>query len=134
MGRPIAVLVLLDTHAFLWWIADSERLSSAAREVIADESNDIVVSAASAWEISTKFRIGKLPGCEAVAVDVPGHIAGQGFVKLAIGVADAERAGRLPGPHRDPFDRMLAAQALAREFPVVSVDPVFDGFGVIRVW
>ena len=85
-------------------------------------------------EIATKFRIGKLPGCEAVAVDVAGHIAGQGFEELAIGVADAERAGRLLGPHRDPFDRMLAAQALARDFPVVSVDPVFDRFGVIRLW
>ena len=126
--------VLLDTHAFLWWIADSGRLSAPARTVIADELNDIVVSAASAWEIATKFRIGKLPGCEAVAADVAGHIEGQGFVELKIGVADAERAGRLPGPHRDPFDRMLAAQALARELPVVSVDPVFDRFGVARLW
>ena len=128
------MLVLLDTHAFLWWIADSGRLSGPAREVIADELNDIVVSAASAWEIATKFRIGKLPGCEAVAINVAGYIAGQGFEELAIRVADAERAGRLPGPHRDPFDRMLAAQALVREFPVVSVDPVFDRFGVTRVW
>ena len=134
MGGRVAVRVLLDTHAFLWWIADSERLSGPARSAIADRSNDIVVSAASAWEIATKFRIGKLPGCEAVAVDVAGHIAGQGFEALAVGVADAERAGRLPGPHRDPFDRMLAAQALAREFPVVSVDPVFDGLGVVRLW
>ena len=126
--------VLLDTHAFLWWLADSGRLSGAARELIADELNDILVSAASAWEIATKFRIGKLPGCEAVAVDVAGHIAGQGFVELAIDVADAERAGRLPGPHRDPFDRMLAAQSLARDVPIVSVDPVLDGFGVSRVW
>lgn len=126
--------VLLDTHAFLWWIADSDRLSGQARSMIADEVNDIVVSAVSAWEIATKFRIGKLPGCEALALDVSGHITGQGFTELEISVADAERAGRLPGPHRDPFDRMLAAQALKREFPVVSVDPVFDGFGVIRLW
>ena len=134
MGGAVALPVLLDTHAFLWWIADSERLSGSARSVIADESNDIVVSAASAWEIATKFRIGKLPGCEAVALDVSGHIAAQGFAELEIGVADAARAGRLPGPHRDPFDRMLAAQALVREFPVVSVDPVFDRFGVMRLW
>ncbi len=134
MGRSIAVPVLLDTHAFLWWIADSRRLSDAGQEVIGDESNDIVVSAASAWEIASKFRLGKLPGCEAVAVDIAGHIAGQGFMELAIGVADAERAGRLPGPHRDPFDRMLAAQALVHGFPIVSIDPVFDGFGVSRVW
>ncbi|MDE0056958.1 MAG: type II toxin-antitoxin system VapC family toxin [Defluviicoccus sp.] len=125
---------LLDTHAFLWWIADSARLSGTARDLIADESNDILVSAASAWEIATKFRIGKLPGCEAVAGDIAGHIAAQGFAELQIGVADAERAGRLPGRHRDPFDRMLAAQALARALPVVSVDPVFDGLGAIRVW
>ena len=93
-----------------------------------------MVSAASAWEIATRFRIGKLPGCEAIALDVAGHIAGQGFVELGIGVADAERAGRLPGPHLDPLDRELAAQALVRDLPVVSVDPVFDGFGVRRVW
>ena len=134
MGGAVALPVLLDTHAFLWWIADSERLSGSARSVIADELNDIVVSAASAWEIATKFRVGKLPGCEAVALDVSGHIAAQGFAELEIGVADAGRAGRLPGPHRDPFDRMLAAQSLVREFPVVSVDPVFDRFGVMCLW
>ena len=126
--------VLLDTHAFLWWIADSDRLSGPARSMIADEANDIVVSAASAWEIATKFRIGRLPGCEALSLAVSGHITEQGFTELEISVADAERAGRLPGPHRDPFDRMLAAQALKREFPVVSIDSVFDGFGVIRLW
>lgn len=125
---------LLDTHAFLWWVADSKRLSATAHRVIADESNDIVLSAASAWEISTKFRLGKLPGGEAVAVDMSGHIAGQGFEELAIGVADAERAGRLPGHHRDPFDRMLIAQALARGLAVVSVDAVFDRYGVSRLW
>lgn len=128
------MLVLLDTHAFLWWIADSGRLSAQARGKIADEANNVAVSAASAWEIATKFRIGKLPGCEVVAVDVAGHIRGQGFEELSISVADAERAGRLPGPHRDPFDRMLAAQALARDLPVISVDTVFDSFGVTRLW
>ena len=125
---------LLDTHAFLWWIADSGRLSGTARGVIADESNDIEVSAASAWEIATKFRLGKLPGGEAVAADIAGRIAAQGFKELAIGVADAERAGRLPGPHRDPFDRMLIAQALARDLAVVSIDAVFDRYGVNRLW
>ena len=126
--------VLLDTHAFLWWIAHSGRLSAVVRQMIADEANDIIVSAASAWEITTKYRIGRLPGAEPVALDVAGAISAQGFRHLPISVVDAERAGRLPGPHRDPFDRMLAAQALRREFPVVSVDPVFNGFGVIRLW
>ncbi|MCY3878962.1 MAG: type II toxin-antitoxin system VapC family toxin [Rhodobacteraceae bacterium] len=134
MGRAVALIALLDTHAFLWWIADSERLSGPARGVIADETNNILVSAASAWEITTKFRIGKLPDCKAVALNFSGHIATQGFAELEIGVADAERAGHLPGPHRDPFDRMLAAQALTRGIPVISVDSVFDRFGVTRLW
>ena len=134
MGRPISVRMLLDTHAFLWWISDSGKLSNAAHEAIKDESNDIAVSAASAWEIATKFRIGKLPGCEAIALDVASHIRRQGFEELAIGVVEAERAGRLPVPHRDPFDRMLAAQALLRQLPLVSADQVFDDFNVTRLW
>ena len=134
MGRQIAMRVLLDTHAFLWWIADSGRLSRTARGLVADEMNDIAVSAASAWEIATKHRIGKLPGGEAVALDVAGRISDQGFSELSISVDDAERAGRLPGPHRDPFDRMLAAQALARGLPIISIDGVFDRFGLDRLW
>jgi len=128
------VRVLLDTHAFLWWIADSGRLSRKARRLIADETNDIAVSAASAWEIATKHRIGRLPGGEAVALDVAGRISDQGFSELAISVSDGERAGRLPGPHRDPFDRMLAAQALARGLPIISIDGVFDRYGLDRLW
>lgn len=126
--------ILLDTHAFLWWIADSARLSQAARQSITDETNDILISAASAWEIATKHRIGKLPEAEAVALDVTGAIADQGFEELAITVEDAERAGRLPGPHADPFDRVLIAQALARDLDIVSIDRVFDGYGVHRLW
>ncbi|MCY3598797.1 MAG: type II toxin-antitoxin system VapC family toxin [Gemmatimonadetes bacterium] len=126
--------VLLDTHAFLWWLADSGRLSRKARRLISDETNDIAVSAASAWEIATKHRIGRLPGGEAVALDVAGRISDQGFSELAISVSDGERAGRLPGPHRDPFDRMLAAQALARGLPIISIDGVFDRYGLDRLW
>ncbi len=125
---------LLDTHAFLWWLADSRRLSRTAYRAIADEENDIVVSAASAWEITTKYRLGRLPEGAVAAVDVAGSIAGQGFGELTISVADAERAGRLPGPHRDPFDRMLIAQALARDLVIVSVDAAFDRYGVNRLW
>ena len=125
---------LLDTHAFLWWIADSKRLSSIAHRAIEDETNNIVVSAASAWEIATKFRLGRLPEGEAVAGDVAGSVASQGFGELTISVADAERAGRLPGLHRDPFDRMLIAQALARDLVIVSIDTAFDRYGVNRLW
>ncbi|MDE2721223.1 type II toxin-antitoxin system VapC family toxin [Candidatus Palauibacter polyketidifaciens] len=126
--------LLLDTHAFLWWIADSGRLSRKARRLIADDTNNIAVSAASAWKIATKHRIGRLPGGEAVALDVAGRISDQGFSELPISVNDGERAGRLPGPHRDPFDRMLVAQALARGLPIISIDGVFDRYGLDRLW
>ena len=126
--------MLLDTHAFLWWISDSRRLSAPARRAIEDDANTIFVSAASAWEITTKHRIGKLARAEAVALDVTGTIAGQGFEELAITVDDAARAGRLPGLHRDPFDRVIIAQALARDMAIVSVDRAFDGYGVHRLW
>ncbi len=126
--------LLLDTHAFLWWLAGSQRLSRSARRAIEDEANDVLVSAASAWEITTKHRLGKLPEANQVALDVSGTIASQSFEELPISVDDAGRAGRLPGPHRDPFDRVLAAQALARDLVVVSTDPVFDRYAVRRLW
>ena len=126
--------VLLDTHAFLWWVADSTRLSAAAYRVIDNETNEIVVSAASAWEIATKYRLGKLPEAEAIATDVAGCIVGEDFEALAISVADAERSGRLPGLHGDPFDRLLIAQALGHELAIVSIDAEFDRYGVNRLW
>ena len=126
--------VLLDTHAFLWWVEDSPYLSASAHRVIADEANEVIVSAASAWEIATKYRLGKLPEAEAVAANVAGSIADEGFQALAISVADAERAGRLPGIHRDPFDRMIIAQALGHELAIVSIDAQFDRYGVNRLW
>lgn len=125
--------VLLYTHAFLWRLAGDSRLTAVARRTIEDDTNTILVSAASAWEITTKFRLGRLPRAGAVALDVNGCLASQGFSALSITVDDAERAGRLPGPHRDPFNRMIAAQALARDLPVVSVDRSFDAWGVRRM-
>ena len=126
--------VLLDTHAFVWWVSDSQRLSGTARGIIQNEAHGIIVSAASAWEIATKHRLGKLPEADALAVDIRAGIAGQGFDELAVSVADAERAGRLAGPHRDPFDRMLIAQALAHALAIVSREDVFDRYGVNRLW
>ena len=126
--------VLLDTHAFLWWLDGDRRLSPRARRRIADAANAILISAASAWEITTKARLGKLPGATAVAADVAAALASQGFAALEISVRHAQRAGNLPGDHRDPFDRMLIAQAQLEDVPVVSNDPVFDGYGVRRIW
>ena len=126
--------ILLDTHALIWWLADSGRLSETVRHAIFDPLNEKQVSAATAWEITTKHRLGKLPGCELIAADVAGAIAHQGFAELPITVADAARAGALPGPHRDPFDRMLIAQALAHDLVIVSNESRFDGYGVRRLW
>ena len=126
--------LLLDTHAFLWWVIDDERLSQAARQAIADEENDVLISAASAWEITTKHRIGKLPAAEVLADDMVGKIALEGFGELSVSVDDAARAGALPGPLRDPFDRMLIAQALSRNQIVVSNESLFDLYGVRRLW
>ncbi|MCY4574858.1 MAG: type II toxin-antitoxin system VapC family toxin [Gemmatimonadetes bacterium] len=126
--------LLIDTHAFLWWLAGNERLSRAARDAIGNPDNTVLVSAASAWEITTKHRLGKLPGADEVAGNVMATVENHGFQPLAITVSHAERAGRLPGPHKDPFDRMLIAQALAHDLTLVSIESLFDGFGVRRIW
>lgn len=126
--------LLLDTHALLWWLDGDRRLSRKARAAIGDGANGVFVSAASAWEITTKARLGKLPGAVDVASDVAGCVAGQGFSAMDITILHAQRAGRLPGDHRDPFDRMLIAQAQLEDLPVVSDDGVFDGYGVTRFW
>jgi len=128
------VRLLLDTHALIWWLLGDPALSAAARTSITDDDNEVLVSAASAWEISTKHRIGKLPSAAILAADVAGAIASQGFAELPITVREAERAGRLPGPHRDPFDRMLIAQALSLELTLVSNEAMFDRYAVRRLW
>ncbi len=109
-------------------------MPARVRRLILNPDHDILVSAASAWEISTKFRWGKLPGAADVAADVMGAVAGQGFEPLDITVRHAEHAGRLPGDRRDPFDRMLAAQAQIESLAIVSNDGVFDQYGVVRKW
>ena len=126
--------LLLDTHALIWWLEGSRGLSAPARRAIEGLDNDVLVSAASAWEIATKFRLGKLPSAEALALDLPGALASQDFAELSITVADAVRAGALPGPHRDPFDRILIAQAQARDLYLVSNETLFDAYGVRRLW
>lgn len=126
--------ILLDTHALLWWLFGDSQLSPAARAAIANEDNEVLVSAASAFEISTKFRIGKLPEAAIVASDLPAHLLDQGFEALPTTVQHGQRAGALPGPHRDPFDRMLIAQAHAEGVPIVSNEEAFDHYGVVRIW
>jgi len=128
------VQLLLDTHAFLWWLAGDKALSAAARSAILDEGNGIFISAASASEIATKHRIGKLSGVAAIVADLEGAIVDQGFVGLPISIRHGQIAGALPGPHRDPFDRMLIAQAMLENLVLVSNEQSFDAYGVVRLW
>jgi PIN domain nuclease of toxin-antitoxin system len=128
------VRLLLDTHTLLWWLDGDRRLSLKARRAIANQSNTIFVSAASAWEITTKARLGKLPGAADVAADVAACVAGQGFLPLDITLLHAQRAGRLPGAHRDPFDRMLIAQSQMEDVAIITDDDAFDTFEIRRLW
>ena len=126
--------LLLDTHTLLWWLDGDRRLSTKARRGMANERNTVLVSAVSAWEITTKARLGKLPGAIDVAADVSGCVASQGFLPLDITILHAQRAGRLGGADRDPFDRMLVAQSQIEDIALVSDDEAFDAFDVERFW
>lgn len=126
--------VLLDTHALLWADAEPERLSAKARALLESFSTEVLVSAASAWEIATKVRIGNLPGAAAFSADMPKRIEMLGFQPLAVTLEHAVRAGQLPGTHKDPIDRMLIAQAQAENLTLVSNEKAFDTYGIRRVW
>ncbi|HWI85046.1 MAG TPA: type II toxin-antitoxin system VapC family toxin [Sphingomonas sp.] len=126
--------LLLDTHALIWWLAGDSSLGKAAREAIGEEGNQVLVSAASAMEISTKFRLGKLPEASLLATDLARYVANQGFIELPITLAHAARAGSLQIDHKDPFDRLLIAQSLVEQVVLVSNEVAFDGFGVDRLW
>ena len=119
--------LLLDTHVLLWWLADDRKLGKAAREIIANPNNDVHVSTASIWEAAIKAALGRL---EVELDDVEDAIIRNGFRPLPIGFRHAITAGRLPMLHRDPFDRMLVAQASVEELRVVSHDRVFERYGL----
>lgn len=125
---------LLDTHTLLWAFNAAPALSPRARRLIEDGNNRMLVSAASAWEIATKVRLGKLPTGEELVSDLGHYLAQLGCDALPISLDHALRAGRLPGEHRDPFDRMLIAQAQAENLPILSNDRVFDFYGIERIW
>ena len=126
--------LLLDTHILVWSTLSVSSLSKRAAELIADTSNEIFVSAATAWEISTKVRLGKMNEAIDLEREFLTKMAEAGYTLLPITAAHALRAGRMIGDHRDPFDRMIAAQALAEDIPVISMDTKLDVFGVRRLW
>jgi PIN domain nuclease of toxin-antitoxin system len=120
------VRLLLDTHVLIWWLADSPDLSTKARAHIADGGNDVVVSAASAWEMSIKQAVGKLRVPEGLVE----AMEASGLKALPIAIEHGLKAGSLPPHHADPFDRMLIAQALIEEFTIATRDPHFEAYGV----
>jgi len=118
----------------LWWLSDDPGLSRSARKTIAQTRNTLIVSAASAWEIATKVRLGKLPTAADLVSNFSDQIEREGFQLLAISAAHGVRAGLLPGPHKDPFDRMLIAQSQAENIPIISNEAIFETYGVRRLW
>jgi len=126
--------LLLDTHAFIWWLIDLRQLSSRAHAAISDPANDVLVSAVSAIEVTTKYRLGKLPHVGLLARSFEAQVASEGFVGLPITLGHGQRAGSLPIAHKDPFDRLLMAQAISENLTLVSNEKLFDASGVSRLW
>ncbi len=127
--------LLLDTHALIWWLAGGDQsLSILAREAIADAGNTVAVSAASAMEISTKFRLGKLGQAALLAQNFEAIVRSQGFAELPITFRHAGAAGAMNIAHKDPFDRLLIAQAQVEDMVLVSNERLFDDYAVRRLW
>lgn len=125
---------LLDTHTLLWGAYRTDRLSARIRRILGSSDPELFVSAASAWEIATKFRLGRLHAAHILANDFVRSVTEAGYLLLAISVEHGLRAGRMVGEHKDPFDRMLAAQAIHEDMPILSSDEQLDSFGVRRIW
>jgi PIN domain nuclease of toxin-antitoxin system len=130
----MAPSLLLDTHALLWWLVEPEKLSTLALAAINNPAASIFVSAASGWELATKVRLGKLPGAEQLLQDLPSLLQQQGFQPLAVQLHHGVHAGAYPQAHRDPFDRLLAAQAELEGLPLVSLDPALATFPCRLLW
>jgi PIN domain nuclease of toxin-antitoxin system len=128
------VRCLLDTHTLIWWMTDDSHLSSNARGLIEARDSRSLVSAVSAWEIATKVRLGRLPAAAELIQNFVTDLERKRIDILSVTADHGIRAGLLPGPHQDPFDRMLIAQALAENIPIVSNDRALDGYGVRRLW
>jgi PIN domain nuclease of toxin-antitoxin system len=128
------VRAILDTHAFLWWVLDVPRLSPAARSMLADGANEFLFSTASAYELTIKAQGGRLTLPEPADTYVPSRLAANAFEAIPIELAHAVRAGMLPVIHRDPFDRMLVAQAQVEGLPILTADPAISRYDVETIW
>jgi PIN domain nuclease of toxin-antitoxin system len=126
--------LLLDTHALIWWLEGNTRLPPRCRAAIADARNDVRVSVASIWEIGIKAANGKLPSCVPFVGRWRQYLASQSFETVEVGVDHVDRASTLPPLHKDPFDRLLVAQALSGNYRLVTIEELFERYGVERYW
>lgn len=126
--------VLLDSHAFLWFVGGNPRFSQRARQIIEDRDNESVFSIASVWEIAIKVGLGKLTPHVPFPMLISEQMNENGIALLAITVAHALRVAQLPYHHRDPFDRMLIAQAIIESVPIISADSIFNAYPITRIW
>jgi PIN domain nuclease of toxin-antitoxin system len=126
--------VLVDTHAFFWWLTVDRKLSRRAHEALEDARNEVLVSAVVAWEIATKVRVGKWPGGEVVLEDLDAFVDDNELQPLPITIAHGRQAGSMRGAHRDPFDRILATQSRLEGAPLITADPIFQTLDVSVLW
>ncbi len=125
--------ILLDTHALIWWFNEPAKLSPKAFSILRSPGNTVLISAAVAWELAIKVNLGKVDALSFIS-ELANHTAREGFTELPINIGQAVRAGLLPRRHRDPFDRLLVAQAQDLNVPILSADRTLDQYDVKRLW
>jgi PIN domain nuclease of toxin-antitoxin system len=130
----LAVRLLLDTHVLIWWLLADSRLPKTLTELLMDRRTRVLVSAASALEVTTKYRLGRLPKAAELALDFTRIVTDEGMELLPISAEHAARAGLFEVPHRDPFDRVLAAQSLTEALPLATRDQAFEAFEIPTIW
>jgi len=134
LGKARTMKLLFDTHALFWFLDGDPKLSESARQAISAPDVSLVASAVSAWEFANKARIGKWPEVQRFAERFTEYAQDQQIALLSVSAEHARHAGLMPGDHRDPFDRMLAAQSEIEQMPLVTADPVFRVFGTKTIW
>ncbi len=126
--------LLLDTHTFLWWVTNDEKLSITARNLISNPQNDIFFSIVSVWEIVIKAKIGKLPLPESPEIYIPSRLSYYGFIPLSINLKDVLQIWYLESHHNDPFDRLLIAQSQIKNLPIITADTKFSLYNINVIW
>jgi PIN domain nuclease of toxin-antitoxin system len=128
------MMLLLDTHTFIWYVTDNSRLSNQVLQLINDQDNQILISIVSLWEIAIKQSLGKLSFNQKFEIFITQQLSLNDFTLLDIKVSHLAQVSTLPLHHRDPFDRLLIAQSIVENIPVLSADTIFDAYPIQRLW